>query len=64
MAAYLYDKDVLIVYRKYFRMKWAFYVLAGLFDHVVLYTNMGNMVIITCQPCCTTGGQSIEAYGL
>ena len=38
-------------------LQWAFNVLVGLFERVVLHTNVGKKVRITCRPCLAAGNQ-------
>ena len=63
LAAYFYANDGLIVSTQPERMQREFNVLTGLFDRVVLRTNMRKTVSMAHQPCHAPGRMSVETYG-
>ena len=44
-------------------LQGAFHALVGLFERVVLQTNVGNLVDMVCHPCQATGNITQAAYG-
>ena len=64
MAAYFYADNGIRVSTRATQLQQAFEVLTEMFDWVGLLTNLFNTVIMVCQPCCTIGGHSVEAYSL
>ena len=64
MAKDFYSDNGLLVSTRVTWLHQAFDVLTEMFDWVRMLTNVIKMVIMTCQPCFTIGGNSLEAYGL
>ena len=64
VAVYFYANNGLLASMRVEKRQRAFNVLMNLFDQVGLHTNLGKVVIMTCQPCCTIGGHYTEEYGL
>ena len=64
LADYFYATDILLESTRVHWIQRAFDVLAELFDHIGLHTNVVKMVIMEYQPCCMIGGHSTEAYSL
>ena len=55
LLAYFYANDSLVSSTQPERLHRAFYVLAGLFNQVVLWINTVNTVGMVCQPCHAPG---------
>ena len=64
MLEYFYEDYGLLASTRAARLHQAFHVLARIFGRVGLCTNVVKTVIMECQPCCTTGGHSTEAYSV
>ena len=63
-ASYLYADDVILALTRATRLQQIVYTLTELFDSLVLNINVAKIMSIECQPSCTIGGHSTEAYGL
>ena len=64
IAACFYYENGLLVSTRATQLQLEFDVLMDIFVWVELPTNVVQTVIMVCQPCCTIGGHSAEAYGL
>ena len=64
MAKDFYADNGLLVSTRVTWLHQAFDVLTEKFDWDRMLTNVIKTVIMTCQPCCAIGGNSVEAYGL
>ena len=62
-AALFYADNVMLASSDPQWLQWAFTQLVGMFNRVVLNTNSGKTVSMTCRPCITTGNRSEEEYG-
>ena len=62
-AALFYADDGMLALSDPQWLQWAFTQLVGLFDGVVLNTNIRKTVSMTCRPCTAAGNRSEEAYG-
>ena len=61
-AALLYADDGMVASSDSTWLQGAFHDLLGLFERVVLQTNVGNIVDMVCHPCQATGNITQAAY--
>ena len=61
-AALFYMDDGMVASSDPHWLQWAFNSLVGLFECVVLRTNVGKTASMVCRPCLAAGNQSEAAY--
>ena len=61
-AALFYADNIMVASSDPVWMQGAFTALVGLFDRVVLRTNVGKTVGMVCHPCQAAGNLTMEAY--
>ena len=64
LADYFYADGGVLALTRETCLQQDFDTLMRLFCRVVLHTTVANTARMSCQPCCTLGVHSVEAYGL